>query len=363
MKVNVITQMYGTSGYASHGRNFANALNKLIDTRITSILPPNWERDCNDEELKMLKVPDDNDRINIIIDLPFNWPQYTVKPKNIGVLVWEGDKIPLSWVDYIKNSKVNQVWVPSSHTYKAIKNTMSEWDQYKHKIKIIPHGVNTKVFKPLGKTNKSVFRFMCNKGFRNKLDRGGIQHALKAFMEEFNKGEAELFLKINPAYTMPPEEIVKIIQDYRIESGKTEDTAPQVIISIDALDTQTLNELYNSCDVFLSPSEAEAFNLPCLEAMACGVPVITTGYGGQTDYVNDSNGWLIDYTLHEVKHEIMYEGIKHATPNIEHLKKLMRESMNDEIILIKGAKALETAKQLTWDNSAQKAIDALTELK
>ena len=35
-----------------------------------------------------------------------------------------------------------------------------------------------------------MFTFFANKGFRNELDRGGIQYLLKAFIEEFRKGEA-----------------------------------------------------------------------------------------------------------------------------------------------------------------------------
>ena len=42
----------------------------------------------------------------------------------------------------------------------------------------------------------------------------------------------------------------------------------------DNLDPTQLNVLYNSADVFLSPSLEEGFGLPTVEAMACGLPVV-----------------------------------------------------------------------------------------
>jgi glycosyltransferase involved in cell wall biosynthesis len=45
------------------------------------------------------------------------------------------------------------------------------------------------------------------------------------------------------------------------------------------ISTKKLNELYNSCDMFLYSSWHEGFALPPLEAMACKIPVISTKVG------------------------------------------------------------------------------------
>lgn len=43
---------------------------------------------------------------------------------------------------------------------------------------------------------------------------------------------------------------------------------------------QNLYSILSSCDLFLLPSEQESFGLAALEAMACGVPVISSNAGG-----------------------------------------------------------------------------------
>lgn len=53
------------------------------------------------------------------------------------------------------------------------------------------------------------------------------------------------------------------------------------------IDVQTL---LSSCDVFLLPSAAEGFGLAALEAMACGVPVVTSDAGGLAELIENGHG-------------------------------------------------------------------------
>lgn len=365
MKLNIITPSYfGTSGYSNHSKGIANALHRIADVKLSTQLFPNWELACNDAELAMISKPDSEDRINVIIDLPFNWSQYCSKKFNVAYLIWEGDRIPKSWVPEICNERITQVWVPSIHVYEAIKKSFKDgWDLYKHKIKIIPHGVDLNIFQPK-LSEKKIFTFVCNKGFRGESDRGGIQHALRAFIQEFSKEEARLIVKLNPAYTLGPEQLMLIVDKYRIEAGKSVDKMPEIFFNINNLSQTEIAKIYKEGDVFLNPTEGEAFSLCSMEAMACGLPTISTNFGGQTDFVDNSNGWLIDYELKPVQHELIYEGISWAKPNIQILRQRMRwASENRDIVLQKATKATETAKQYTWDNSALKLQEALSEIQ
>jgi glycosyltransferase involved in cell wall biosynthesis len=56
-----------------------------------------------------------------------------------------------------------------------------------------------------------------------------------------------------------------------------------------------IRELYSSCDVWLTASKVEGFNLPALEAMACRAPVVSTKAGWPADGIIDKiNGRLVD---------------------------------------------------------------------
>ena len=46
-------------------------------------------------------------------------------------------------------------------------------------------------------------------------------------------------------------------------------------------------EFYAAADVYVSPSREDSFGLPVAEAMACGLPVITSGFAGVADFIQD----------------------------------------------------------------------------
>jgi glycosyltransferase involved in cell wall biosynthesis len=54
-----------------------------------------------------------------------------------------------------------------------------------------------------------------------------------------------------------------------------------------------LRALYGIADCYVSPYRAEGFNLPVLEAIACGTPVIVTQGGATDDFCPDSVAYRI----------------------------------------------------------------------
>lgn len=53
---------------------------------------------------------------------------------------------------------------------------------------------------------------------------------------------------------------------------------------------EDIQESYDDADVFFLPSDHEAFGMVFLEALACGLPVVTSNVGGQTDIVTHDVG-------------------------------------------------------------------------
>jgi glycosyltransferase involved in cell wall biosynthesis len=62
-----------------------------------------------------------------------------------------------------------------------------------------------------------------------------------------------------------------------------------------------LPDFYRSLDVFAIPSSQEGFGIVGIEAMACGIPVISTRCGGPEDYVHPGQtGILVDHNAEQM---------------------------------------------------------------
>jgi glycosyltransferase involved in cell wall biosynthesis len=56
---------------------------------------------------------------------------------------------------------------------------------------------------------------------------------------------------------------------------------------------EDLLKVFQSTDLFISCSEAENFGVAIVEAMACGIPVISTRSGGPEEYIDTKSGLLV----------------------------------------------------------------------
>lgn len=201
--------------------------------------------------------------------------------------------------------------------------------------------------------NNKPFVFLVQKGWRGtNWDRGGVQYCLLAFAEEFSKDEnVRLIVKLNPAYIDLP-----TLNTAMAQLNLPKDR-PEIQISLENIPFDTLHKIYNDGDVFICATRAESFNLPGLEAMACGLPTVQTDFGGQTDYMTDKNSLFINYKLETVTDDMMYEEVKWATPDIEDIKKQMRWCFdNQDKVKQMRLVALEDSKKWSWENSAKKLI-------
>lgn len=357
LKINLVGQLFGSSGYANHTRGLFNELCKIADVKLDVPLVQGWELECNDEELVAIKKEYHKDAYNVCINMVPQWTDALVEKGRgfIGYCVWEGDKVPLSFKDYFE--KASLIIVPSNHVRIAIENTFG--DLFKKKTRVVPHGVNMDLFCPSNAKkieSDDVFVFTANKGWsEGNKDRGGVQFLLKAFTEEFSPEEKVILkLKINPAYNNPNWNIREELSKLNLKHTNN------LMISSAMLKQEGMPMVYAG-DCFVSPTMAEAFSLPCLEALSCGIPVITTGFGGQTDYVNEDNGLLVDYDLWDNDTHWMYEGIKWAKPKIIHLRKLMREAYEEKFK--QDIKLRESVIEYTWKNSAQALLNEILSLE
>jgi len=105
--------------------------------------------------------------------------------------------------------------------------------------------------------------------------------------------------------------------------------------------------LYQAADCYVSPYLAEGFNLPVLEAAACGLPVICTGGGSTDDFVTDQFARKIE----SVEAIVGDQELVLLRPDVGHLTALMCSAIEDsgwrELAAKQGP--LHVRSGYTWD--------------
>jgi glycosyltransferase involved in cell wall biosynthesis len=126
---------------------------------------------------------------------------------------------------------------------------------------VIPPGVNLSDFAPGDRTHEVPRILFVGGDFVRK----GGDMLLDVFTKRL-RGRAELVLVTR--------------EQVRSEPGV------QVHYDMQA-NSPALRSLYASCDIFALPSRADVFSLVCLEALASGLPLVTTRVGGIPEIVKD----------------------------------------------------------------------------
>ena len=77
-------------------------------------------------------------------------------------------------------------------------------------------------------------------------------------------------------------------------NNKTKNSFSKKIIRLPFLQKNELIYLYSNCDFLLIASRRESFSLVTIEAMSCGLPVISTNTGAATELINNECGLVVD---------------------------------------------------------------------
>jgi glycosyltransferase involved in cell wall biosynthesis len=167
----------------------------------------------------------------------------------------------------------------------------------KQTIHVVPHGVDTKIFQPpeaeLRATvrgrmriapDRFVFLNVGSMGFNKGLDL-----LLVAFNEVRRKHSRALLLLKDQRGLYPWNGSAAIAEARQLHPGKLDDLGPDHVGVIGtSLTLAQLAALYGAADGYVSPYRAEGFNIPPLEAAACGLPIAVTAGGPTDDYAHDS---------------------------------------------------------------------------
>jgi len=164
----------------------------------------------------------------------------------------------------------------------------------KKRISTIPNGVDTSRFHPVNPAQKRRLRkklgLPINKTIaifcgRLSKEKGGL-FLLKTWKRLANRETSLLILGKGKGHPLSIEK----------EMRKIAQTIPADQRPIFAGLVMKPERYYQAADLFLLPSESEGLSLSLLEAMACGLPPISTKVSGSIEVIKDGqNGFLIDY--------------------------------------------------------------------
>lgn len=278
-------------GYALMNRKFMLGLSQRgVNLKYDMLASMNDMDPKTNDDLKKLQateVPQDAPKVyGMTAPLHYSWERY----KCLFTMMETRRLHP----DYVERCNcADELIVP---TYWC-KRTFEE-SGVKKPISVVPLGVDTKIFKPdaepLDFSSRlkdyvflSVFGWSMRKGY---------DVLLKAYLEEFTSDDP-VSLLISARYFGSTDESKKqVIRDdvARISSMVANPKKPHLVLFGDVLSMEMMPRLYASADCYVLPTRGEGYSLPALESGACGLPVITTRYSGQTDFLDNENSYLLD---------------------------------------------------------------------
>ena len=205
------------------------------------------------------------------------------------------------------------------------------------KIRVIPHGINAKEYEENTKITlptKKKFKILANIA-QNHI-RKNIAGLLNAYGKAFcNQDDVCLIIKgkEKPVKSLFEVSLNKLIGEFKTKYPKHAE------IQVFSDYVNDISSLYRSVDAVFTMSHCEGFFFPRLESIACGKLVIAPNFGGQIDFLNETNALLIDGKETRADPKSMYwENKNNAiwfSPNVDDAVEKLRyayrhfESMNE----------------------------------
>lgn len=405
------TSFLGHTGYANHSRNFFTALNKLMRTRIRNFA---IDKDVNSyltgEQNKMLirqawnqppwKVGSEfkfnnSSLINIVLNEVNHYFFYdffydggveriaehlgatkqdviekVIAAPKVAYNVWESTRQPEDFFKLLL--QYDQLWVPT----KWQRDCTVEQGYPKNRIRVVPEAVDGEKFYPLDEKTKKDVKTKLLTAYNIPEDafiftifgrwdyRKSTAEMINAFLKVFSNKEDSVYLVISVDNPFPADGLNSTEERLRKHGFNSN----KIKILHFPPDDEYVKWL-QTADVFLSCSRSEGWNLPLMEAIACGIPTICSDYGAQLEFADNTS---IKVSIKDFLPPEQVFSFRDSTvpgvwaePDFEDLKRAIRYSYDNH----KGCKekALQESevirKKFTWEEAANKAFKNLQDLQ
>lgn len=357
MKIRIFGEV-NNCGSGIHYANFVNEFKNIY------FLNKSIEQINLTNKLEVLKASKNSDVDDINI---WFWQDTQIdlfKGANIVWAIFESNVLPETYINFLKDKLV---WTPSQWAKEILINHKIE----SGRIDVIPEGVDHSQFHPYIRERRSDLpdplkilihgKFETRKGYDVLFD----AYSMLSRNSPNNYRlliKADFFADEDTQHKKLLEEVSrKSLQNVKIYRGSWK--------------TEHIIGLYHYSDIFVYPSRAEGWGLSLIEALACGVPILTTYYSGHTEYLKDVKD-LVTIIDHEEEFNncelyAKYWGIADSLKGNGSWARPKTTSLVDNLEKIKNnycelsEKALVASSiirnNFSWQRSVEKAIKALKE--
>ncbi|MCE1254194.1 MAG: glycosyltransferase, partial [Anaerolineae bacterium] len=250
-----------------------------------------------------------------------------------------------------KHPQPDEYWVPSAYS----RNCLIQQGLPAQKITVVPLGVSTLAYGTYIRQPRKEKPFT----FLNITDwtkHSHWQDILLAFLQEFgDNNDFRLCFQTSAGAleTVTPDDITGLFQQFAYKHPTIkENIYRQVNINSRLIELDDKPSLYAYADSYIHLHADAAFGRPLLEAMSIGLPVISINFGGQQDYINAGNAFIVTGQRGRSGR---------VTLNINSLRSQMRELVNNpskaEACGINARHKTLTA--YTWEHAAGHALKRL----
>lgn len=266
---------------------------------------------------------------------------------NFLYFAWEESGLPVSWVTQF-NRKLDGIPAPSHYVAKVLRD-----NGVVAPITVIGEGANH-----IAAVIRERFKGDLTQGFKflhisSCFQRKGVDILLESYARAFTiEDPVTLIIKTfpNPHNTVE-EQIAALHKHYP--------QCPSIVLINEDLPLGQIKDLYLQCDAFVAPTRGEGFGLPMAEAMWLGKPVITTAYGGQSDFCTQDTAWLIDFDFALANTHLGLGNSVWVEPKTKSLIEQLRAVyLAEKQNLLSKTQAAQQYIQdhFTWEHCAQKII-------
>lgn len=223
------------------------------------------------------------------------------------------------------------------------------------RIHVVPHGIDPAVMYPDEASRTTIRKSLRVEGNFVYLSVGamtwnkGLDILLAAFARVIEtEPDARLFLKGADGLYPSKSFVREVLDDLPAKARQA--VAERLIYEGRMLSEQGMAHLFRAADCYVAPYRAEGFNLPVLEAMACGVAVLCTAGGPTDEFTAPAFARLIHST--PLRKQLGEKETGDALePDLDHLIELMRDAARSHCSTREAGTraAAHAGKDFTWN--------------